>query len=753
MQCLQRLQAPGSYNARTPGRQQQLLLSIHHLRQQHQQQQERLGVLTHARKGDVLLVAEGISKTHDGEKILFNNLTVSILAGDKLGVVGPNGAGKSTLLRIMSGQADHDSGQISRNRGAKVGYLPQGDLQLYESQGDAALNAMSVLQAVLASDSEPARAVQSYQRALSEAGGAITPQLEAAIEAMNTHNAWEVDSDARRILEAVGLKDPNAIVGKLSGGQRRRLALASALLGSPDLLVLDEPTNHMDVEMIDWMASELAQAQDMAVVMVSHDRAFMERCCGRLLELDHGGFNTTHPFGGEGSYEAFKEARAARRHAQANAAADARTLLRKESEWMSRQPKARSTKAKARVDAYGVLVGKARDNPTADLRVDFGRVGMARLGNKAVLLEGACYSTPTGRPLLKDFSFEFLPGERIGIAGPNGVGKSTLLDIVAGLKELQGGRRDVGETAVIGYFQQQPPPVEEGLRIIDYIRSVAEKRKARGGEVQSAAPQDTPEVLLEKLGFPRKKQYQKVESLSGGERRRLHLAAVLASAPNVLILDEPTNDLDLTTIEVLEEMLQVYPGLLLVVSHDRAFMEGATDMLLVMPGDGSITPFQGSYGDYLQQLAALRQQQAAADLEQQKKARAQTQQGKQSSSPAASSSNGNGTAASSSSNGKSSSSTAAFAAPSKSSSSSAAKPSSKRKLGLFEQQEYKKLGSEMEQLEAAQAKLNDRLMKLSVACSDMAAIEEASTALAKLQAEYEAKEARWFELAEIAGDI
>ncbi|KAF6262123.1 P-loop containing nucleoside triphosphate hydrolase protein [Scenedesmus sp. NREL 46B-D3] len=695
MQCSRRLQASRSYvPAALSGR----LLYKGLLRQQ--QQQQRLGVLTHAKRGDVLLVAEGISKTHDGEKILFNNLTLSLLAGDKLAVVGPNGAGKSTLLRIMSGQADHDSGQISRNRGAKIGYLPQGDLLLYESRGDTQLESMTVLQAVLASDSEPARAVQSYQRALSEAGGGITPQLEAAIEAMDTHNAWEVDSDARRILEAVGLKDPNAAVGRLSGGQRRRLALASALLGSPDLLVLDEPTNHMDVEMIDWMACELAQAQDMAVVMVSHDRAFMERCCGRLLELDHGGFNTTHPFGGPGSYDAFKEARAARRHAQANAAADARTLLRKESEWMARQPKARSTKAKARVDAYGELLEKARDTPAADLRVDFGRVGMARLGskavlhegNKAVLLEGGSYSTPTGRPLLRDFSFEFLPGQRIGIAGPNGVGKSTLLDIVAGVKELQSGRRELGETAVLGYFQQHPPPVEGGLRLVDYIRSVAEKRKARGGaEAGVGGAQEPPEILLEKLGFPRKKQFQKVESLSGGERRRLHLAAVLASAPNVLLLDEPTNDLDLTTIEVLEEMLQVYQGLLLVVSHDRAFMEGATDSLLLLPGDGSIQKFQGSYGDYLRELAALRQQQAAAAVEQHKKAR--------------------------------------------------------------RQHLLQKLGREMEQLEAAQAKLNERLMKLSVACSDMAAIEEASTALAALQAEYEAKEERWFELAEIAGDI
>eukprot|EP00775_Hariotina_reticulata_P003188 gene3188-3466_t len=531
-----------------------------------------------------------------------------LCAGDKWTVVGPNGAGKSTLLKIISGQLEHDLGQVNRNKGAKIGYLPQGDLLLEQQQmrdQQASLNSMTVLQAVLASDNETARAVQEYQRALAAAGSVVTPQLESAIEAMNTHNAWQVDGEARRLLEAVGLRDPNMQVGQLSGGQRRRLALVSALLGEPDLLVLDEPTNHMDVEMIDWMATELMAKQDMAVVM--------------LLELDHGGFTSTHPFGGSGSYDNFKQARAARRHAKANAAADARTLLRRESEWMARQPKARSTKAKARVDAYSELQEKAKDVPVADLRVDFGRVSMMRLGNKAVLLKDVNYSTPGGRPLLKNFTFEFLPGERVGLAGPNGVGKSTLLDIVAGLKQPQSGEREVGETAVIGYFQQHPPEVEEGLRLIDYIKAVADKRKARSGESGLVGPPDQPEILLEKLGFPRKIQFQKVESLSGGERRRLHLAAVLASAPNVLILDEPTNDLDLNTVEVLEEMLQNYQGLLLVVSHDRAFMEGATQQLLVLPGDGSVEKFQGNYSKYLEHLQQLRQQQQAAAQEQNKK--------------------------------------------------------------------------------------------------------------------------------------
>ncbi|KAF8071337.1 yfmR [Scenedesmus sp. PABB004] len=716
-------------------------------------------VLPRAKRGDVLVVLEGVRKTHDGEKVLFSNCTFTLAAGDRLAVVGPNGAGKSTLLRIITGAADHDGGTISRNKGAKVGFLPQGDMLLRDgaAPGGADLESMSVLAAVLASDSAMARAVQAYQRALADAGGAVTPALEAAIEAMDTHNAWEVDGEARRILSAVGLPDANAPVAGLSGGQRRRLALAAALLGGPDLLVLDEPTNHMDVEAIEWLASEVRGAADLAVVMVSHDRAFMEDVCDRLLELDHGGFTACHEFGGPGSYTRFKAARAARRHAQANAAADARTLLRRESEWMARQPKARSTKAKARVDAYAGLQAAARDRPPDDLRVDFGSVAMARLGNKAVLLEGVSYATPAGRPLLADVTAELLPGERIGIAGPNGVGKSTLLDIVAGVKEPQSGRRELGETAVVGYFQQQPPRVEPGLRLVDYIREVGEKRKARAGESGLVGPPESPETLLERLGFPRKIQYQKVESLSGGERRRLHLAAVLASAPNVLLLDEPTNDLDLNTVEVLEEMLQSYRGLLLVVSHDRAFMSGATDRLLVLPGDGSVQRAQGGYGDYLAQLFASRAGAAAAAAEAQKRARAQSQAGR---------AGGNGGSGSSASNGKGGgggsggsgaskgAATATAPAAAAVAAAPAAKPASKRKLGLFEQQEYKRLGEEMASLEAAQAAANERLISLtSGGGGDVAAIEAASLALAELQASYEAKEERWFELAEIAGDI
>jgi len=705
-------------------------------------------VLYAGRRQDVLLIADRVGKTHDGDKKLFENLSVTLVAGDKLAVVGPNGAGKSTLLNVVAGALDPDSGKISRNKGARIGYLPQGDLLMAEDAVDHKLDDMTVLEAVLASDSDMAKAVQEYQRALAAAAGGVTPELGVALEKMNNLNAWEVDAEARRMLEAVGLKDANAKVGNLSGGQRRRLALASALLGSPDLLVLDEPTNHMDVEMISWMEKELLNRSDMAVVLVSHDRAFMEATCEKLLELDFGS-GYMHRFGGDGSYEKFQQAREARRHAQMNAVADAKTIYRKEVEWMARQPKARSTKSRARVNAFYELTERTKALPQADVRPDFGNVGMVRQGTKTVVLKGITYSTPTGNKLLDNFTYEFSRGERIGVAGKNGVGKSTLLDLIAGLREADAGVREVGETAVIGYFTQYPPEVDEDLRLIDYIRDVADTRKARAAGA-AGDPLLPPEILLEKLGFPRKKQMQKVSSLSGGERRRLHLAAVLAGAPNILILDEPTNDLDLATIEVMEELLANYTGLLLVVSHDRRFMDGMVDRLLVLPGDGKAQVFDGPYSEYITLLEEQEQQQRQQQEQQQ-----QQQQAGRKRQPTGSQ-NGNGSSASS--NGSSSSkasSNGKLSGNGKASSSSSSPPkqSQKRKLGYFEEQEYKNLEKDIETLGAQRDSLNDKLVALASSGADLANIEATSTELAALSDKIDAFEARWLELAEIAGDI
>ncbi|EFJ52913.1 hypothetical protein VOLCADRAFT_86383 [Volvox carteri f. nagariensis] len=730
------------------------------------------------KRGEVLLIADTLGKSHDGEKQLFQGLTFSVVAahnpvtasvcrsapctvllyvccisyraGDKLAVVGPNGSGKSTLLKVchglregrgeggkgrkkksragrtavLAGQTDFDQGSISRNKGARVGFLAQ----------EPPLPAgVTVLQAVLQSDSDMARAVQEYQRALATANGALTKDLEVAIEKMNTYNAWEIDGEAKRVLEAVGITDLNAPVDKVR-----------------------EPTNHMDVHMIRWMEREL-KSGDMAVVLVTHDRYFMEAVCDRLLELD-GGRAFVHNFGGANSYTLFKEAREFRRKSQANAAADARTLFRREAEWMARQPKARQAKSIARQQRFYELTERAKDAPTADLKVDFGNAAgaMARQGNKVIRCERLGYSLPgSDQPIIRDFTFDFQPGTKLGIAGRNGAGKTTLLDLIAGRKQPTSGKLDVGETSVVGYLTQYPPAIRDDLRIIDYIREIADSRKAKlaaaGGAIE---PMDSPEVLLEKLGFPRPRQFQKVSSLSGGERRRLHLASVLVERPNVLILDEPTNDLDLSTVEVLEEQVRAFRGVLLTVSHDRAFMDNVAERLMVLQGDGLVRMFDGSYSEYLELMDEQAAAEAAAAALEQRIA-----SGSAASSGSSWDSDGEEGSTSSSRGGKGKGGMGKQQqqkqqqAEAKASSGPTAPSKKPRKLGYYEQQEYQKLTREIDELNAKRDALNDRVMELAQSGSDLAALEAASREMAAIQETVDVKSERWLELAELAGDI
>ncbi|PNW81895.1 hypothetical protein CHLRE_06g265100v5 [Chlamydomonas reinhardtii] len=698
------------------------------------------------KRGEVLLIADTLGKSHDGEKQLFQGLTFSVVAGDKLAVVGPNGSGKSTLLKVLAGLDDFDAGSISRNKGARVGFLPQ----------EPPLPAgVSVLQAVLQSDSDMARAVQEYQNALATANGAVTKELEVAIEKMNTFNAWEIDAEAKRVLEAVGITDLSACVDNLSGGQRKRVALAAALLGKPDLLVLDEPTNHMDVSMIRWMEREL-RGEDLAVVLVTHDRYFMEGVCDRLLELD-GGKAYVHNFGGVNSYGMFKEAREFRRKAQANAAADARTLFRREAEWMAKQPKARQAKSMARQQKFYELSDRAKDVPTADLKVDFGTApgAMARQGNKVIRCEKVCYTIPgSERQVIRDFTYDFVPGSKLGIVGRNGAGKTTLLDLIAGLRQPSAGRREVGETSVVGYLTQSPPAVREDLRIIDYIREISDSRKAKiaaaGGVLEVM---DTPEVLLEKLGFLRPRQFQKVSSLSGGERRRLHLASVLVERPNVLILDEPTNDLDLSTVEVLEEQVKQFRGVLLTVSHDRAFMDNVAERLLVLEGDGLVRLFDGNYSEYLEIMDERDEAEKAAAggaCSTTGSAASVSSMGSVDSASDDEAANGTGKKGKGGKGGKQQPAAAAAApAPAP----AAAAPKKARKLGYYEQEEYKKLTKEIDDLSAKRDKLNDKVMALAQSGDDLEALEKASVEMAAVQETIDTKSERWLELAEVAGDI
>lgn len=701
-----------------------------------------------SKRGDVLLIADTVGKSFDGDKTLFSGLTFSVVSGDRLAIVGPNGTGKSTLLKVISGSEVPDQGTITRNKGAKVGYLAQDP----DFDPD-----MTVLQVLLQGDSAMSRAVQQYQKALVTAGGGITRELERAIEQMDALNAWEVDAEARRVLEVVGMKDPSVKVGQLSGGQQKRVALAAALLGNPDLLVLDEPTNHMDVSIIQWMEEELTKREDLALALVTHDRLFMEGVCNRILELDRGKC-FTHDFGGDGSYQAFKEAREFRRKAQQNAAADARTLFKREAEWMSRQPKARQAKSSARIKKFYELSSRAADVPEADLKVDFGGMKMMRQGNKLIKMTkvGYKYSGKGKSPgpdedvphLIRDFTFQFFPGDRLGIAGPNGVGKSTLMDMVAGTLAPTEGIREMGETALVGYLTQHPPAIRPDLRVLDYIKEVVDDRKARGAGLEAG---DTPEVLLERLGFARPRQYQKVESLSGGELRRLHLASVLLARPNVLLMDEPTNDLDLQTVEVVEQLLAQYKGVLLVVSHDRAFMDNVTNRLLVLKGDGLVRLFEGTYSEYLEML-------------EEEKGAAQPPPPSQRSQASGLSPAGPGPGSQATSGGGKEREAAPThnevqKAPSGSSSTSTTSTTQtvtevkKRRLGYYEQVEYKKLTQEIDGLSAKRDQLNEQVLALAQSGSDYAKLEELTTTMGQLQDEIDLKSERWLELAEIAGDI
>ncbi|GAX75302.1 hypothetical protein CEUSTIGMA_g2747.t1 [Chlamydomonas eustigma] len=691
---------------------------------------------------DVLLIADDVAKSYDGDKQLFTSLTFSVVAGEKLAVCGQNGSGKSSLLKIIAGLDQMDSGVMNRNKGAAVGYLPQ-DPQLPEEA--------TVLQAVLQSDSAVARAVQAYERALSTADGAITKELEAAIDKMNTYNAWEIDAEAKRILEAVGI--PSHLLGttvaKLSGGQRKRVALAGTLLGKPDLLVLDEPTNHMDVDMIDWMEKELKK-EAMAVVLVTHDRYFMENICDRILELDNGRC-FMHDFGGPGAYQLFKEAREFRRKAQANAAADARTLFKREAEWIVKQPKARQAKSQARVNAFVELTEKTRDVPKEDLKADFGGAGMIRQGNKVVRMKGVSYTPPGfNEPLIKDFAYDFTPGERLGIVGRNGAGKTTLLNLISGETRQTSGVREVGETTVFGYFTQYPPEVRNDMRVINYIREIADDRKASSAGFEQV---DTPEVLLEKLGFPRARQHQYVSSLSGGERRRLHLASVLVERPNLLILDEPTNDLDLQTVEVVEEVVKAYKGVLLVVSHDRAFMDAVAPRLLVLKGDGLVRMFQGSYSEYLSLVAEEREEEEAMrqlELEEQREkaaaAAAQFEEERKAAAAFGTSTSATGNKSGISGGGGSGgrSATAVAEAPAS---------AVKRKISYYEGLEYTKICKEMDRLNAEKEKLDAKVMALAQAGDDFDALEKASIEMGRVADQLDALSDRWMELAELAGDL
>ena len=582
-----------------------------------------------------ILQIENLTKSY-GDRLLFADVTFGMEEGDKIGVVARNGTGKSTLLRIVCGRESPDSGNVTWRLGTRVGFLEQ-----TPDFGDAATI------------------------------------KEAAMQ--HAEHSAESELECERMLTQLGLPDHAAGLDHLSGGQRKRVALARTLLSHPDMIVLDEPTNHLDIEVIEWLEDWLRRAR-VTLLMVTHDRYFLDRVCSRILELDD---RTAYLY--DGNYAYFLRRREERIEAQAAEAARARNLLRKEQDWMNRQPQARAGKARYRIEQYYGLKERARGRAAErDVALD---TRSSRIGSK--IFEAEHISKAFGdKVILRDFSYTFARGEKVGLVGPNGVGKSTFIKMLQGLVEADSGSWNVGETVRFGYYSQEGIAFDSGKKVIDAVTEIAE-------EIDNGRGTYAPMQWLQRFLFSPADQQKYIATLSGGERCRLHLATVLMRRPNFLILDEPTNDLDIMTLGILEQYLADFEGCVMVVSHDRFFLDNIVDHIFVMQGEGAVKDFPGNYSDY---RAWVRSQQKAAP------------------------------AAESKPRGEK------------------ARTERKEKLTFKERKEFEALEGEIEALTAEK----EALAALFASGEPVADIAERSARFAAVQEELDIKELRWLELSEKA---
>lgn len=518
-----------------------------------------------------LLTVENISKSY-GEHALFSGISFGVNKDQKIALIAKNGSGKTSILNILSGKDTPDSGQVNYRKGTRVSFLEQ------EPNMDPDL---TIEETIFASDNEVLKVIADYEKALANPEDADKYQL--AFDAMDRFEAWDFETQYKQILSKLKLDDVTLKVGLLSGGQKKRLAMADALINRPDLLILDEPTNHLDLEMIEWLEEYFAK-ENITLFMVTHDRYFLERVCNEIIELDN---NTLYPY--KGNYSYYLEKKEARLTQEAVEHHKSKLLYKKELGWMRKQPKARTTKSKSRIDDFNDIKAKAHQR-RKEHKVEL-EINMERMGSKIMELVKISKSYP-GKPILDKFEYNFLKGERIGIIGKNGTGKSTFLNIITGTDQPDSGKVIVGETIKFGYYTQKGIKIKEGQKVIDVIREFGDYIPLKKGHQISA------QQLLERFLFDRKKQYDFVEKLSGGERKRLYLCTILIQNPNFLILDEPTNDLDIVTLNVLESFLMDFPGCLLVVSHDRYFMDKIVDHLFVFRGNAVIEDFPGNYSDF-----------------------------------------------------------------------------------------------------------------------------------------------------------
>ena len=623
------------------------------------------------------LSAENISKSF-GDKWLFKGITLGLSRGDKVALIGANGTGKTTLMTILAGLTPPDEGVVSTRKEIRVGYLDQAPDFDHE---------LPIIEVLFAGKNPVAAAVKEYERALLSGDD---DALSNAIELVDSLEAWDFEARVKEILGKLGLYDVDAKIGTLSGGQRKRVALAKVLIESPDLVILDEPTNHLDLSMVEWLENYL-NTQNTTLLLVTHDRYFLDTVCNTIVELDNGTLFTY-----KGNYAYFLEKKADREANEASEIDKARNLYRKELDWIRRQPKARGTKAKYRVDAFEDTKEKAQqrkyDNQMAL------NIKMTRLGSKIVELNSVGKRFGD-KNIIDNFLYTFKKGDRIGIVGKNGAGKSTLLNMITGELRPDNGQVVRGDTVQFGFYQQSDLQYRDGQRVVDWVKDVAEVIRLGTGQTVTASQ------YLQAFLFPPHKQGTLIEKLSGGEKRRLQLLRVMMEEPNFLILDEPTNDLDITTLNVLEEFLMNFPGCLLIVSHDRYFLDRLVDHLFVFEDNGHIRDFPGNYTDYRNFLAENKESNAG--------------NGKQSivqNSPL--------------------NTTVAI---------QTAVATSKRKLSFKEQKELENLEAEMAKLEVKKVDVVD---KLNVGSESHEELIRWAKELERLNAELEEKEMRWLELSE-----
>ncbi|RSC94945.1 ABC-F family ATP-binding cassette domain-containing protein [Tenacibaculum singaporense] len=517
------------------------------------------------------LSVENIAKSY-GEKVLFEDISFGINKDQKIAFVAKNGSGKTSILNIIAGKDTPDEGQVISRKGINIAYLAQDD----DLNPD-----LTIEETIFSTENTILPIIQQYEKALQNPDDAEAYQK--AFELMEQHNAWDFETQYKQILFKLKLDDLSQKVGNLSGGQKKRLSLAIILINKPDLLILDEPTNHLDLEMIEWLEAFFAK-EKITLFMVTHDRYFLERVCNEIIELDNGKL-----YKYKGNYSYYLQNKEERMALEATNLSKAKSLFKKELDWMRRQPKARTTKSKSRIDDFFEIKKKAHQRRKEhEVQLE---INMERLGSKIVELH-KLKKNFGDKVILDGFDYVFKRGERIGIIGKNGTGKSSFLNMLTGKIPVDGGKVIVGETVKFGYYTQKGIQIKEGQKVIEVIKEFGEEIPLTKGRRISAAQ------LLERFLFDRKKQHDFVEKLSGGEQKRLYLCAVLIQNPNFLILDEPTNDLDVVTLNVLESFLLDYPGNLMVVSHDRYFMDKIVDGLFVFKGNGEVENFPGNYSDY-----------------------------------------------------------------------------------------------------------------------------------------------------------